>query len=192
MRIMSTMTTDRGSSHNSILVQSHHSGSAAEQTIATYSNPKAIVNDRPLVIKKNGFSYTKNPTNGYVSRWRDGVRGCLACGSDIHRFASCPSRNDPKNKSFCWQEIWAHVSTTRKRKSEPIHQYLLDANPVCSSNVDATANFIQTNSAHNSKIKSIQITLHNQTKIISKHVGMQFLFMLIFFRLTIKNQCILV
>ena len=55
MRIMSTMTTDRGSLHNIILVQSHLSGSAAEQTIATHSNPEAIVNDIPLVIEKTAL-----------------------------------------------------------------------------------------------------------------------------------------
>ena len=49
------------------------------------------------------------------------------------------------------QELWDHVPTTRKRKSEYIHQSLLDANPACSSNVDATTNFIQTNPTHYSR-----------------------------------------
>ena len=147
--IISTMTTDRGSSHNNILVQSHNSSSSAEQIIVTHSNPEAMVNIKPLVIIKDGFRYPKNPTNGYVSRWCGDFRGCLACGSDIYRFASCSSRNHPKNKSLFSQELWAHVPTTRNRKSEPIHQSFLDADPACSFNVDTTTNFIQTNPAHN-------------------------------------------
>ena len=46
------MTTDRGSSQNNSLVKSHHSGSSAEQTIVTHSDPDARMKDRPLVIKK--------------------------------------------------------------------------------------------------------------------------------------------
>ena len=34
------------------LVQSHHSGFSTEQTIVTHSDPEAMVNNRPLVIKK--------------------------------------------------------------------------------------------------------------------------------------------
>ena len=49
---MSTMTTDRGSSHNNTLVQSHHSFSSTEQTVVTHSDPEAMVDNRPLVIKK--------------------------------------------------------------------------------------------------------------------------------------------
>ena len=51
-RIISTMTTDRGASHNNTLGQSHHSGFSADQTIVTHSNPEAMVNDSPLVIKR--------------------------------------------------------------------------------------------------------------------------------------------
>ena len=51
-RIISTMTTDRSSSHNNTLGQSHHSGFSAEQTMVTHSNPETMVNDRTLVIKR--------------------------------------------------------------------------------------------------------------------------------------------
>ena len=47
---MSHMNTDRV--HNTILVQSHHFGSSAEQTIVANSNPEAKVNERPLVVKQ--------------------------------------------------------------------------------------------------------------------------------------------
>ena len=53
-KIMSTMNTDRGSSTNASFVQSHHSGSSAEQTIAAHSNPEAKVDERPLETKKDG------------------------------------------------------------------------------------------------------------------------------------------
>ena len=73
-----------GTSNNNSFVQSHHSGSSAEQTIVAHSNPAAKANERPLVIKKDGKSYPRNPTNDYVSRWPDGFFGCLGCGSDTY------------------------------------------------------------------------------------------------------------
>ena len=51
-RIMSTMNSDRGTSNNNSFVQSHYSGSSAEQTIVAHSNPAAKANERPLVKKK--------------------------------------------------------------------------------------------------------------------------------------------
>ena len=86
------------SSNNNTFVESHHSSSSAEQTIVTHSNPEAMVNDRPLALKKDCFSYPQNSTNDYISRWRDGFRGCLACGSKTHRFASCTLKSDPTKK----------------------------------------------------------------------------------------------
>ena len=83
-----------GTSNNNSCVQSYHSGSSAEQTIVAYSNPAAKANERPLVIKKDGKSYSRNPTNGYISHWPDGVFGCLGCDSDTHRFAVCSQRNN--------------------------------------------------------------------------------------------------
>ena len=128
---MSTLPTDRISSHNDTFVKSHHSSSSAEQTIVTHSNPEAMVNNRPLAVEDNGFNYLQNPTNGYISHWRDGFRGCLACGSETHRFVSCTLKSDPTKKLLFCQEIWAHVPTTRKKKSEAIHQSLIDADPSC-------------------------------------------------------------
>ena len=78
------MSSDRDTSNNNSFVQSHHLGSSAEQTIVAHSNPAAKANERPLVIKKDGKSYPRNPTNDYVSRWPDGFFGCLGCGSDTY------------------------------------------------------------------------------------------------------------
>ena len=75
---MSMFPTNRISSHNNTFVESHHSSSSAEQTTVTHSNPEAMINDRPLAVKKVGFSYPQNPTDGYISRWCGGFRGCLA------------------------------------------------------------------------------------------------------------------
>ena len=97
---MSALPTDRISSHNNTFVESHHSRTSAEQTIVTHSNPEAMANDRPLAVKKGGFSYPQDPTNGYISRWRDDFRGCLACGSEAHRLASCTLKSDPTKKTF--------------------------------------------------------------------------------------------
>ena len=89
--------------HINTLVQSHHSGSFAEHTIFVHSNPKAKVNERPLVIKKDEHSYPSNPTNTFVSRWRDGFFGYLGCGSDNHLFASCSKKNDSDSRRLFWQ-----------------------------------------------------------------------------------------
>ena len=50
--IMSTLPTDCISSHNNTFVESHHSSSSVKQTIVTYSNPEAMLHDRPLAVKK--------------------------------------------------------------------------------------------------------------------------------------------
>ena len=97
------MNSDRV--HNNTLVQSRDSGSSAEQTIVALSNLEAKINERLLVVKKDGHNYPSNPTNSYVSRWRDGFFGCLRCGSDNHRFASCSKKHDSDSKSFFWQEL---------------------------------------------------------------------------------------
>ena len=120
---MSTINTDRV--HNNTVAQSHHTGSFAEQTIIAHSNLEAKVNERPLVVKKDGHSYPDNPTDGYVSRWRDGFFGCLGCGSDNHRFASCSKKNNLDSRSLFWQELWNHVPSTRKRASEPLRPSLI-------------------------------------------------------------------
>ena len=144
-RIVSTMNSNRGTSNNNSFVQSHHSGSSAEQTIVAHSNPAAKANERPLVIKKDGKSYPRNPTNNYVSRWPDGFFGCLGCGSDTHRFAVCSQRNNADIKRLFWQELWAHVPTTRQRESEVIHPSLLHSKPSCHSDITTNTNSIQTN-----------------------------------------------
>ena len=143
------MTTDRV--HNNTVVQSHHSGSSAEQTIIAHFNPEAMVNKRPLVVKKDGYKYPSNPTNGYVSRWRDGFFGCLGCGSDNHRFVSCSKKNDLDSRSLFWQELWDHVPSTRKRASEPICPSLLHSNLTGKSNVATNTNSIHINTLNSSR-----------------------------------------
>ena len=137
--------------HNNTVVQSRYSGSSAEQTIVAYSNPEAKVKERPLVVKKDGHSYPSNPTNGYVSRWRDGCFGCLGCGSDNHRFASCSKKNDLDSRSLFWQELWAHVPSTRKRASGYIRPSLLHSNPTGKSDVTTNTNSIHINTRNSSR-----------------------------------------
>ena len=186
-RIMSTMNTNRV--HSNTLVQSHHSSSYAEQTIVAHSNPETKVNERPLVVKKDGHSYPSNPTNGYVSRWRDGFFGYLGCGSDNHRFTSYSKKNDSDSKHFFWQELLAHVPSTIKRASGHIRPSLLQSNPTSISNVTANNNCILINTANTSRKRRIGIKLHKKTTTkIRKHVGMRFLFILIIYCLILKNN----
>ena len=66
-RIMSTVNNDRRSPHHNLLVNFHHSGYAAEQTIAMYSVPDAMVTERPLFEKNDGKFYSTNPNHSYIS-----------------------------------------------------------------------------------------------------------------------------
>ena len=52
--IMSTVINGRISSNHNLLVISHHSDSATEQTIVTHSVSEAMVTDRPLVWNNKG------------------------------------------------------------------------------------------------------------------------------------------
>ena len=99
-RIMPTMNTDRV--HNNTIVQFHHSSSSAEHIIVVHSNPETNINGRPLVAKKDEHSYPSNPTNCYVSCWRDRFFGCLGCGSNNHRFVSFSKKNIIIVESLFW------------------------------------------------------------------------------------------
>ena len=119
-RIMSTLPTDRISSHNPIFVESHHSSSSTEQTIVAHSNPEAMINDRPLAVKKDGFSYPQNPTKGYISRWRDDFRGCLTCGSNTYRFASCTACSPSNNATT--NSIQKNIAPYSRKRSDDFHE----------------------------------------------------------------------
>ena len=164
-KIMSTMNTDRGSSTNTSFVQSHHSGSSAEQTIAAHSNPEAKVDERPLETKKDGKQYPRNPTNGYISRWPDGFHGCLGCGSDDHRFAMCPQRSNKDIRQLFWQELWAHVPTTRTKKSSDVHQSIHDSKPPSPSTITVNTNNIRTITQTNTRKRTEDgLTTHQDTQ----------------------------
>ena len=68
------------------------------------------------------------------------------------------------NVNVFFQELWAHTPSTRRRKSEPIHQTLIDTNPNCSSNVVANTHLIQTNPAHSSS-KGTDVAHDTRTNI---------------------------
>ena len=112
--------------HNTTL--NNHSGSVTEKTIVQHANPETEMCVR-LLSMKDGNTYSTNPTNGYSSQWVDGFQGCLARGSTNHRFTTCLKKNDPNTKILFWQKFWAHVPSTRRRKSEPIPKLIVDANP---------------------------------------------------------------
>ena len=107
----------------------NYQGSAAEQTITEYTNPGANQSDRPLTKSNNGKFYPSNPTNGYISNWEDGFQGCVGCGDSQHRFATCTDKQKPLSRQIFWQELWAHVPSTRIRKCDPIPQCVLDRYP---------------------------------------------------------------
>ena len=83
-------------------------------------------------------------TNGYISQWVDDFRGCLVCGSTAHRFVTFPKKNDKNSKPLLWQELYAHVPSTRRRKGDTTPHSLIDANPNCRFIIASNFNTIQT------------------------------------------------
>ena len=71
------------------------------------------------MVKKDGQSSPRNPTNGYISRYPSNVFGYLGCGAINHLFEECKNNRVPTVRSFYWQELWVHVTKTRKRISPP-------------------------------------------------------------------------
>ena len=92
-----------------------NNASQAEQTIQSEIN-----RERPLVKGADGKQYPKNPVNGYTSQIADGFHGCLGCGETNHRFRECSRRNEKAVRERFWQELWAHVPSTRKREMEAV------------------------------------------------------------------------
>ena len=92
-----------------------------ELTIAKHSDPVPSVDSssKPLVVKKDGQSYPRNPTNGYISRYPSNFFGCLGCGAVDHLFKECQHNRVSTVRSLYWQELWAHVPKTRKKISHP-------------------------------------------------------------------------
>ena len=57
----------------------------------------------------------------------------MACGASQHRFATCKQKQEPQARKLFCQELWAHVPTTRSRKSDSIPKSVLDADTKCTS-----------------------------------------------------------
>ena len=79
-----------------------------------------MVTEWPFISHEDGKMYAKNSTDGYISKWPDGFNGYLAYSSTTHHFANYPNKNDTNHKSLFWQEIWAHIFFTKRRKSDLI------------------------------------------------------------------------
>ena len=85
-------------------VSPHNAGidpmySEAESTIRSHTDTSAQSRpSRPLVIGKDGNSYPMNPTTNCISRFADGFRGCLGCGSVSYLFRVCPEKQNKTMK----------------------------------------------------------------------------------------------
>ena len=117
-KLMTTFITIRGFASNSLQMESNclYSNSLAEQTLEENYTTRT---DKPLVAGTDRKMYPKNPSNGYISRFPDDLTGCLGCGLTEHRFRGCPRSNEKDLRDFFWQELWAHIPTTRKKPSPP-------------------------------------------------------------------------
>ena len=198
LRIMTAFTNERGSSQHMLVISRqaadlHHSGSNAETTMKRYyASNDTLPSSRILVTKSDGITYPENLCNGYVSKWPDGFSGCLTCGSTIHRLASCSKNDNVEDKQLFWQELWAHIPSTKKKKSDPIprsltplqsnvdmHSTLTDY--VSSRNVPHHPNddkrpkfhaiFARMTNISSSPKKPMHISINNSLPYVNLHLG---------------------
>ena len=82
----------------------HYSHAQAEETIVQHCNLTSNVDSssKPLVVKEDGQSYPKNSTNGYISRYPNGVFGNLDCGASRHQFTECKDNRVNTVRSLYW------------------------------------------------------------------------------------------
>ena len=71
------------------------------------------------MVKQDGKSYTRNPSNNYVSKYPDGFSSCIGYGSSAHLLRQCKDHRDRAVRSVYWQELSTHVPHTQKRPSAP-------------------------------------------------------------------------
>ena len=116
--------TSSNAEHYIQIIDPHHSSSTTKQIIQRYSASTTLPTLRPLVTKVDGLNYPKNPCNGYVSKLPDNFSGCLACDSTNHRFSFFPKKDNVDDNKLFWQELSAHIPSTRKRKNDPIPRSL--------------------------------------------------------------------
>ena len=68
-------------SRSPLLADHNHQELSKEQTVTQHTNPDARQSERPLTTRNNGKRYRTNPTNVYISKWKDGFQRFLACGA---------------------------------------------------------------------------------------------------------------
>ena len=122
-KLLSSHLSPRSQSNLIDSANFHYSNSQAKLTIEHHSDPPPHLNSssRTLLVKKDGKSYLKNPTNGYISRFPNGFFGCLSCGASSHQFKECKDNRVNAVRRLYWQELWARVPQTRKRVSFPFN-----------------------------------------------------------------------
>ena len=70
-------------------------------------------------------------------------------GSTTHQFVSYPQNDDVAAKILFYQELWAYIPSTRRRKSESIPESIIDKIPDYCSTVTTKSNVIYTLTANN-------------------------------------------
>ena len=84
-------------------VYSNFSNSEVKTTITQYSTLSPSLDlSKPLVVKGDGKSYSRNHTNGYVSKFPEGFFYYLGCGSNLHIFRDYKNHQVPAVCSGCW------------------------------------------------------------------------------------------
>ena len=80
-------------SHSNLIdfTKFNYSNSQVELTIEQHREPPSNLNSSSthLVVKEDGKSYPKNPTNGYITRYPNGFFACLGCGVSSCQYTEC-------------------------------------------------------------------------------------------------------
>ena len=86
-----------------------------EETIQQYQpqlNSPANGSERlvkEVKVSPNGIRFHFNSLNEFINRFKEGLVGCLGCGSEQNIFDSCLGRRATGLSEFLFQELLCHI-----------------------------------------------------------------------------------
>ena len=104
-----------------------------------------------MIVKEDGHNYQVNQLIGVLVV---GVMDSLAVKVAVQIIIGLQAvrkKHDSDSRSLFWQELWAHVPSTKKRSSEHIRPSLLQSNPTDISDITTNTNSIRINAPHSSR-----------------------------------------
>ena len=125
-----------------------------------------------------------NPDHNYINRFSERFRGYLSCCSLDHVFRACPHKTSPEIKHRFFEDLWAHVSSTKKfitnsRASK--EQTLLRPQPL-------TSMFCLLTLIHIPLTLIFRLLTSTQVNLLQRYLVFTLLFLLIISLCRPKNQ----